>query len=108
MGDEDMNGDGEYTIRRSTRRKRPRDDWESEIVMKVRQSRTSGDSESITVKSRGGQPAHRQKNDQVECIQDTLPGKPKFCKECGWRHEVGRCKILRTMWRETRFCKGDP
>ena len=85
MADEGDDSNGTvYTIRRSQRRKRPRDEWSSTIVLQVRQSRASGDSKQVEVKSRGGQPSHHKKNnvdDNVKFCQ------AKFCKQCGWQHD---------------------
>ena len=77
MGDEE-DGDAEYTIHRSTRRKRPRDEWSSEIVMKVRQSRTSGDSETIAVKSRGGKPSWENDITSIYIRVNTPPGCSRY------------------------------
>lgn len=76
--------EAEFTIRRSSRRKRHRSEWEETLVMQVRTSRASGDSEQIAVTTRGGKPSHnksREKTQEIEVV--TLA---KFCSECGMQH----------------------
>ena len=75
-------GNEEYSIRRSSRHKRSRDEWNETLVMSVRRSRASGDSETIAVSSRGGKPSHRKSSSaHSNSVTSAVP--TKFCHECG-------------------------
>ena len=86
-----------FVLRRSTRSKRSRDEWEQQLVMSVRTSRSRGDSEFIPVLSRGGQPSHKQVAEAEVAEDRTQPKQaltPKpYCVKCGWKFLQGTDKF---------------
>jgi len=78
-------GDEDVVIRRSTRSKRSREDWEETLVMRVRTTRASGGSPMVAVSSLGGQPQHKKNanEDRAETPNEELQ---PFCGTCGCKH----------------------
>ena len=88
------NNNEDVVLRRSTRTKRRREEWHQELVMRVRTSRSSGDTEMVEVSTLGGQPSHRARKSQAKVRQETeeFAWSP-FCAGCGYEHELASAKF---------------
>ena len=76
-----VNPDEDIVIRRSTRSKRRREEWEQTLVMEVRTSRGSSNSSAkVAVSSLGGQPSHKKNTGSA--VEELQP----FCGSCGHKH----------------------
>ena len=96
--EQQRNTDGcEYRIlRKSSRRKRNREEWDEELVMEVRRSRADGDSEKIVVTSLGGKPSHKKSVEKKEIVSVSEEVElAKFCHRCGLQHEENAKFCLR-------------
>ena len=106
------NNNEDVVLRRSTRTKRRREEWHQELVMRVRTSRSSGDTEMVEVSTLGGQPSHRARKSQAKVRQETeeFAWSP-FCAGCGYEHELASAKFCMQCGTKrggsiNKFCAG--